>query len=44
MQGHPNMWNTEEKWNNFKKIIDYLIEKGSIFMTPSEYLDSLKKN
>jgi len=44
MQGHPNMWNTEEKWNNFEKIIDYLVEKGSVFMTPSEYLESLKKN
>jgi len=43
MQGHPNMWATDEKWNNFVKIIDYLVEKGSVFMTASEYMATVKK-
>ena len=43
MQGHPNMWATDEKWNGFEKIMDYLIGKGCVFMTASEYLATVKK-
>ncbi len=43
MQGHPNMWTNDEKWNSFEKIMDYLIGKGAVFMTPSEYLATVKK-
>ena len=40
MQGHPGMFN-DESWENFEKIIDYLMEKNTIFMTPTEYYNQL---
>ncbi|OGV55031.1 MAG: hypothetical protein A2X45_11105 [Lentisphaerae bacterium GWF2_50_93] len=43
LQGHPPAWD-DRKYENFEKIVDYLIEKGCIFMTPSEYLASKSQN
>ncbi|OGV58643.1 MAG: hypothetical protein A2X45_22630 [Lentisphaerae bacterium GWF2_50_93] len=43
MQGHPNMWTTDVKWNGFEKIMNYLIDKGCVFMTASEYLATVTK-
>lgn len=43
MQGHPNSWWKPERFENFKKIVRFLKEKGCKFMTVSEYLESVKK-
>lgn len=36
LQGHPNSWD-QDRWDNFVKIIDFLITEGVEFITPSEY-------
>jgi peptidoglycan/xylan/chitin deacetylase (PgdA/CDA1 family) len=41
LQGHPNSWD-DKRWENFVQIIEYLKNQGCVFMTPSEYLASLK--
>jgi len=38
LQGHPDMWKVETKWEAFEKIVEFLKSKGCVFMTPSEYL------
>ena len=38
LQGHPDQWAAPERWDGFTKIIDFLQQQGSTFMTPSEYL------
>ncbi len=38
LQGHPDQWKVEEKWEGFFKIVEFLKSKGCVFMTPSEYL------
>lgn len=40
LQGHPGNFN-DESWANFEKVIDYLMEKNTIFMTPTEYYNQL---
>lgn len=42
LQGHPNAW-TDERWAGFEKIIAYLRTRNVVFMTPSEYLASVRK-
>ncbi|HOF18162.1 MAG TPA: hypothetical protein PK082_04575 [Phycisphaerae bacterium] len=42
LQGHPNQWN-EERFAQFAKIVDYLKDKGCVFMTASEYVESCRK-
>jgi len=42
LQGHPTHW-TDEGWDQFTKICDYLTAKGCVFMTPSEYVQSMSK-
>ena len=39
LQGHPMAWSTEERWNNFVAIIEFLKSKNCEFMTPSEYYE-----
>jgi peptidoglycan/xylan/chitin deacetylase (PgdA/CDA1 family) len=39
LQGHPDQW-TDERWNGFVAIIDFLKSKNVVFMTPSEYLNT----
>ena len=34
--GHPRAWDDHD-FNEFERIINYLKEKGSIFMKPTEY-------
>jgi peptidoglycan/xylan/chitin deacetylase (PgdA/CDA1 family) len=36
-QGHPNMYTTPEKMEQFKKIIQFLIDKKVQFITPYDY-------
>lgn len=36
LQGHPNSWD-DKRWNEFVKIIDFLIAENVKFITPSEY-------
>ena len=36
LQGHPDQW-TDERWDGFVAIIDFLKSKNVVFMTPSEY-------
>lgn len=38
---HPGLWDDTD-WAEYKKIVDFLQQRGAIFMTPSEYHDSLK--
>jgi hypothetical protein len=38
LQGHPDQWKSDEKWEGFFKIVEFLKSKGCVFMTPSEYL------
>lgn len=42
LQGHPNAW-TDERWSGFEQIIHYLRTKNVVFMTPSEYLATIRK-
>ena len=42
LQGHPMSWGTAEKFAEFTKIIEFLIEQKAVFMTPSEYAATLK--
>lgn len=41
LQGHPDQW-TDERWDGFVAIIDFLKSKNVVFMTPSEYLRQLR--
>lgn len=41
MQGHPNQWD-DKRFAGFEAIIDYLTKKGCVFMTFSEYYESIK--
>jgi peptidoglycan/xylan/chitin deacetylase (PgdA/CDA1 family) len=36
LQGHPQQW-SGEKFTEFTKIIDFLVEQKAVFMTPMEY-------
>ncbi len=36
LQGHPTHWDPN-RFSEFEKIIDFLIEQKAIFLTPSEY-------
>lgn len=36
LQGHPMHWSSDAKWQEFTKIIDFLVEQNAVFMTPSE--------
>lgn len=38
---HPGLWDSTD-WAEYKKIVEFLKERGAIFMTPGEYHDSLK--
>lgn len=37
IQGHPMHWGSPERFAQFTKIIDLLIEQKAVFMTPSEF-------
>ncbi|MCB1079512.1 MAG: hypothetical protein KDM64_16965, partial [Verrucomicrobiae bacterium] len=41
LQGHPNQWD-EKRWTGFLEIIAFLKSKGVVFMTPSDYLESVQ--
>ena len=43
LQGHPDLWKVETKWEGFFKIVEFLKSKGCVFMTPSEYLAHISK-
>ena len=42
LQGHPLQW-SGDRFNEVVKIIDFLVAQKAVFMTPSEYVASLKK-
>lgn len=35
LQGHPAAW-SDESFEQFKQIIDFLVEQKAAFMTPTE--------
>lgn len=41
LQGHPNSWN-ENQWKNFVKIVEFLESENIKFVTPSEFLETIK--
>ncbi len=41
LQGHPNQWD-DQRWAGFVEIIEFLKSKSCVFMTPSEYIQSLR--
>jgi peptidoglycan/xylan/chitin deacetylase (PgdA/CDA1 family) len=41
LSGHPRCWDDHD-FNEFERTINYLREKGSIFMTPTEYYYSIQ--
>lgn len=43
LQGHPPNWYTDERWNGFLQIVEFLKARGCVFMTPSEYVASIAK-
>jgi peptidoglycan/xylan/chitin deacetylase (PgdA/CDA1 family) len=43
LQGHPDQWKIEEKWQGFEKIVEFLKSRGCVFMTPSEHLARVSK-
>lgn len=42
IQGHPGHWD-DARFEQFTKIIDFLVEQKAVFMTPSEYATTLTK-
>ncbi len=42
LQGHPNAWGDDTRWNGFLEIIAFLRDQGCVFMTPSEYLEHIR--
>ena len=38
---HPGLWYAND-WSEYRKIVEFLKERGAIFMTPSQYHDSIK--
>ncbi|CAN5497017.1 hypothetical protein BH09VER1_BH09VER1_43000 [soil metagenome] len=42
LQGHPMSWGSTEKFEQFKKIIDFLVAQNAKFVTPSELAQQLK--
>ncbi|PTY00747.1 hypothetical protein DB346_14100 [Verrucomicrobia bacterium LW23] len=42
LQGHPMSWGTPERFAEFARIIDFLVEQKAVFMTPSEFAATLK--
>jgi hypothetical protein len=42
LQGHPPAWYTDERWNGFLHIVEFLRSQGCVFMTPSHYLATLQ--
>ncbi len=38
---HPGLWDAND-WSEYRKIVEFLKERGAIFMTPSQYHDSIK--
>ncbi len=49
IQGHPPKWDdqpgdTGKDFSEFEKILDYLIQGGATFITPSEYVEELKNS
>lgn len=45
LQGHPNSWD-DKRWEEFVKIIEFLITENITFITPSEYyfMENQKSN
>lgn len=43
LQGHPMQWGNAERFNEFVKIVDFLVEQKAVFMTPAEYAAARKK-
>ena len=43
LQGHPNSWDTDTRWENFIKVIEYLEKEGVQFVTPTELYVILKR-
>jgi len=37
LQGHPHIYNTPEKMEQFKKIIQFLMDQKATFITPEDY-------
>ncbi|HEY3900866.1 MAG TPA: DUF2334 domain-containing protein [Chthoniobacter sp.] len=44
LQGHPDQWVEDQRWEGFLAIIEYLKSKQVVFMTPSEYLQKVQPN
>lgn len=42
LQGHAAQW-TPERFAEFARIIDFLVEQKAVFMTPSEYVETKKE-
>ena len=43
LQGHPAAW-TDERFGEFTRIIDFLVERDATFVTPTELAAILQKN
>lgn len=37
LQGHPNNWGKDDRFERFKELVNYLIDQGVTFTTPYEY-------
>jgi len=42
LQGHPDQWVEDQRWEGFVEIVEYLKSKQVVFMTPSEYLQKVQ--
>lgn len=42
LQGHPAMWNAE-RFTEFTRIIDFLVQEKAVFLRPSEYAGQRRK-
>ncbi|MFT5999659.1 MAG: peptidoglycan/xylan/chitin deacetylase (PgdA/CDA1 family) [Neolewinella sp.] len=42
IQGHPRSWMTEGRLDTFKKIIEFLRQRNTVFTTPTQYEEALE--
>ena len=42
LQSHPAAWG-DDRFEEFTKVVEFLKSRGAKFMTPEQYVDSLKK-
>lgn len=43
LQGHPKSWYTDDRWNNFVQVVEFLLNENVRFVVPSEFLSIMEQ-